>query len=96
MTINAQQFGFSDWKSIKRLSSFRHLLGTGFQTHMQHNPLLSDIFNISIFPQRPVQKAEKQQAMALNVAEAKDRTQRIRAGRDAKIRRESSDGADQE
>jgi len=95
MTINAQQFSFDDWKSIKRLSIFRHLLGTGFQPHMQNNPLLSDIFNIYISQQRPVQKDEKQLNMALNVAEAKDRTQRIRAGRNAKIKR-SFEGADQE
>jgi len=95
MTINAQQFSFDDWKSIKRLSIFRHLLGTGFQPHMQNNPLLSDIFNIFISQQRPVQKDEKQLNMALNVAEAKDRTQRIRAGRNAKIKR-SFEGADQE
>jgi len=95
MTINAQHFSFDDWKSIKRLSCFRHLLGTGFQTHMQHNPLISDIFNIIITQQRPVQKSEKQLHMALNIAEAKDRTQRIRAGRNAKIKR-SFEGADQE
>jgi len=60
MVINGQHFSFYDWKSIKRLSSFRHLLGTGFHTHMQYNSLLSDIFNIRISQERPtVLKSEK-------------------------------------
>jgi len=94
LTINTQQFTFSDWKAVKRLSSFRHLLGTGFHTHMQYNSLLADIFDI--LPQHaPIaQKSDKQQAMAVNLAEAKDRTQRIKAGRYAKVKR-SDDGADQ-
>jgi len=95
LTINGQQFVFSDWKAVKRLSSFRHLLGTGFHTHMRHNKLLSDIFDITIQHTPIIQKSEKQNAMAANLAEAKDRSQRIKAGRYAKAKR-SDDGADQQ
>jgi len=94
MTICGQQFVFDDWKSIKRLSIFRHLLGTGLQIHLQHNPLLSAIFNISISQKPSVQKSDKREAMALNAAGAKDRSQRIKANRNAKVKR--TDGADQE
>jgi len=81
MIIGARQFSFSDWKSIKRVSTFRNLLDTGFQTHVQYNPLLSSIFDIS----HNTPKLDK--LVPQNSAVAKDRSQQKKAGRYAKMKR---------
>jgi len=84
-TINEQEFVFSDWKSVKCLGSFRHLLGTGFQTHMQNNSLLCSILSVNVSQQQSVSKLEKRHAMSLVAGEAKDRSQRRNAKRLAKL-----------
>jgi len=83
--INDQEFEFLDWKSVKCLGIFRHLLATGFQTHMQNNTLLCSILSVNVSQQQSLTKSEKRHAMSLVAGEARDRSQRRNAKRLAKL-----------
>jgi len=84
-TIKDQEFVFLDWKSVKCLGIFRHLLATGFQIHMENNPLLCSILSVNVSQQQSLSKSEKRHAMSIVAGEAKDRSQRRNAKRLAKL-----------
>jgi len=93
ITVRTHQFQFHSWSEIKELEMFRDILQEGFQTHLQGNSLLADVFGIEIStPMNKMTKLEKRQYMSTNSVFAKGRTRKRAAGRDAKRRMQDNPG----
>uniref|UniRef100_A0A7S3QK82 Interferon-related developmental regulator N-terminal domain-containing protein n=1 Tax=Dunaliella tertiolecta TaxID=3047 RepID=A0A7S3QK82_DUNTE len=68
------------------LSAFRKMLAGGFQVHLQHNPLLHEVFDFKPSQSRPERMSaqEKRYYRSPNSAAAKSRTADRKGGRQAK------------
>jgi len=90
MSINGRKYTFSSWVEIKRIEILRSILGSGFLIHLQYNPLVSDLLDITVdIPDKPLSKADKQLKMVLSSVEEKERTLLLHKGRSDKIKRTS-------
>jgi len=90
--INGKKFTFSTWLDIKRLDSFRRLLGSGLLVHLQFNSLVSENLAISVgLSDKCLSKAEKKMRMFDRTADDKERTVHIKLGRNAKMKYTTGD-----
>jgi len=46
LKFKQEQITLDSWSKIRRLESFRHLLGEGLHVHMQQNDTLREIFEL--------------------------------------------------
>jgi len=94
LSINGKKFTFSTWVDIKRTEILRAILGSGFLIHLQENPLISGLLDITVDTadknaHKNISKADKQQKMVQTNFEEKERTLQLHKGRNDKIKRTS-------
>jgi len=97
LSINGKKYTFSTWGEIKRIEIFRAILGSGFLIHLQYNPLVTDLLDITIdIPDKNISKADKQLKMAQSSVDEKERTLQLHKGRNEKIKRTSRNNLEEE
>mmetsp|Transcript_16882 Transcript_16882/g.25221 ORF Transcript_16882/g.25221 Transcript_16882/m.25221 type:complete len:432 (-) Transcript_16882:124-1419(-) len=75
--INKQKITFHTFEEVVRLTFFKSVLRSGFQTHFQYNNLLHDVFEVDIAQQpsaHRLSKIEKRLHQSKNSAKSKQRT----------------------
>jgi len=87
LLIMHQRVHFSHWTQILQLEILRKYLGTGLQTHLEHNGLLHQIFDVSIDLDRKktqLTQIEKRKIMSPSSDIAKHRSRNLGHQRDIK------------
>lgn len=87
LVINKQEVRFDNWEQIIQLGALRAALRSGFQTHMHHNDLLHQIFDIRLAKEvsaHKLSRLEKRFYCSKNSASSRDRSESRAAARDKK------------
>mmetsp|Transcript_4857 Transcript_4857/g.6784 ORF Transcript_4857/g.6784 Transcript_4857/m.6784 type:complete len:382 (+) Transcript_4857:28-1173(+) len=78
LSFKHQKFTFENWEKLIQLDAVRELLAEGLQTHFENNPLLHQIFDISLDKQAKktqLSSVEKRLMMSPSSPMSKARTQ---------------------